>query len=97
MPELQEVETIRRQLASELTGKTVRSVLVRTKKMVRGSVPALVRTRMNRDTAAPGGDCGLSGEDDSGLLTAARVTQHRDLVDVDAEDGHTASLERRTK
>lgn len=54
MPELPEVETIRRQLASELTGKTVRSVLVRTRKMVRGSATTLVRTARRARVTAVG-------------------------------------------
>ncbi len=44
MPELPEVETIRRQLARELPGKKITGIDIRLKKMVRNTVPSFRRT-----------------------------------------------------
>ncbi len=52
----------------------------------------LVRPRMHRDSARTCRDAGLRGGHDIGLGAAARIAQHGDLVDVDAENGHAIRI-----
>ena len=48
MPELPEVETIRRYLSQYLKGKTIKSVRILTTKLIKGTSPALFRKRISR-------------------------------------------------
>src|SRR3546814_331575 len=47
-----------------------------------------VRARVHGDAVRAGVQAGAGGAQDVGVVAAAGIAQHRDLVEVDAEDGH---------
>src|SRR3546814_5743466 len=55
---------------------------------------AVIGAWMDDDAVGNGIQGGLGGADHIGRIAAAGVAQHRDLVDVDTEDGHRRSLAR---
>ena len=56
-----------------------------------GADVARIGTRVHGDAVRAGVEAGLRGPHHVGLAAAAGIAQHRDLVDVDAEDGHRIS------